>query len=69
MHPSGTCIQVCFGAKEIQDQLIQRFQNVAVVLEPVALMTGRARNAERSEKKQSERETFFFEMFCRFLAH
>jgi hypothetical protein len=20
MHPSGTCIQVCFGAKEIQDR-------------------------------------------------
>src|SRR6267378_2632894 len=46
---------------------MRRLQNVALVLKPIALMTGRARNAERGEKKQSERETFFFERFCRFL--
>jgi hypothetical protein len=48
---------------------MQRLQNVAMALKPIALMTGRARNGERGEKKQSERETFFFETFCRFLAH
>ena len=48
---------------------MQRLQNVALVLKPIALMRGSSKNAERGEKKQSERETFFFERFCRLLAH
>jgi hypothetical protein len=49
---------------------MQRLQNVALVLKPIALMTGvEQETAKEAKKKQSERETFFFEMFCRFLAH
>jgi hypothetical protein len=85
MHPSGTCIQVCFGAKEIQDRR-------TVLSERAVLIRVHRINAATSErsagaktncpidgveqetpneakKKQSERETFFFETFCRFLAH
>jgi hypothetical protein len=85
MHLSGTCIQVCFGAKEIQHRR-------TVLSERTVLIRVHRINAATSErsagtkticpndgveqetpneakKKQSERETFFFETFCRFLAH
>jgi hypothetical protein len=82
MHPSGTCIQVCFGAKfrivvpcypnapfsVVFTESMQRL-HVAPALNPIALMTGLSKKRRTRRKKQSERETFFFETFCRFLAH
>ena len=53
-------------------RIMRRLQNVALALSAKTNCLndgGRARNAERGEKKQSERETFFFERFCRLLAH
>ncbi len=66
MHPSVTCIRVCFSAKDIQDRhtvlsehavlirvhrVMQRLQNIALVLEPIALMTGSSKKRRRGEKK------------------
>jgi hypothetical protein len=72
MHPGG-CIQVYFGAKEIQDrrtvlserplsfvstESMRRLQNVALALKPIALMTVSSKKRRTRRKKQSERETF-----------
>jgi len=69
MRPSVTCIQVCFSAKEIQDRhavlseravlirvhrIMQRLQNVALVLKPIALMTGSSKKRRTRRKKNSQ---------------
>jgi hypothetical protein len=85
MHPSGTCIQACFGAKEIQDRRTVLFERAVLIgVHRINAATSKCsagtktncpedgveqETANEAKKKQSERETFFFEMFCRFLAH
>ncbi len=66
MHPSGTCIQVCFGAKEIQDRhtvlserpvLIRVHRINAATSEgsagtkTIALMTGSSKKRPTRRKK------------------
>ena len=85
MHPSGTCIQACFGAKEIQDRRTVLFERAVLIgVHRINAATSKCsagtktncpedgveqETANEAKKKQSERETFFFEMFGRFLAH
>jgi hypothetical protein len=46
---------------------MQRLQNVALVLKPIALMTGSSKKRRTRRKKQSERETFSLKDFAGFL--
>jgi hypothetical protein len=48
---------------------MQRLQDAALALKPIGLMTGSSKETNEAKKNQSERETFFFERFYRFLAH
>jgi len=53
-------------------RIMQRLQNVALALSAKTNCPNDGVEQEtpnEAKKKQSERETFFFERFCRFLAH
>jgi hypothetical protein len=76
MHASGTYIQVCFGAKEIQDRrtvlseravLLRVHRINAATSKPIALMTGSSKNAERGEKKSQNVKHFSLKDFAGFL--
>ena len=66
MHPSVTCIQVCLAPKRFRiaipcypnapfsfvfTESMQRLQNVALVLKPIALMTGSSKKRRTRRKK------------------
>jgi hypothetical protein len=52
-------------------RIMQRLQNVALALSAKTNCPndGAEQETPNEAKKQSERETIFFERFCRFLAH